>query len=176
MFGIVAAKRTGLKRKEIWRLAANGDIGVELAEKHSTCKNKPSVLCAITNTVADDFPAEPGRDLWRKITHLVRVRHHDVFRIFGLNHLLPCVSVSVRCVGAELFVFGNNNFFQVIAGKLRCKRAIFVAWNDGRYAQAQVLGDALRGGDRFERSLIQNAVLMFDKNENITHIWCKFAG
>jgi hypothetical protein len=91
------------------------------------------------------------------------VRHDDVLRIFLVDYFSPSVGVTVRRVFAELRVFGDDDFFEIILRNVIGERTILRARNNRRNLSAQILRNALRRRNRFERNFVQHAVFMFDE-------------
>src|SRR5262249_27867263 len=147
-------------------VAAYRDVCIEFSEEHAACKNKLVALHTVTNAIAYYFTPETRGNFRRKIADLVCMCHYDVLRTRRLDDFGPRLGIAVGRIRSKLVVFGDDYSSKIVPGDLLGQRTIFITRDDRGYFQTKVLTNVLRRCYRLKRSLIKDAVLVFDKNED----------
>ena len=129
-----------------------------------------STRCA--DHVADQHPAERGRQLRSEVAHLIGVRKEHVTRAGALRSAAAARRCShPACSPSAARARRRESLSSLYAGQrlrpaapCRCRAT---AANTGRPSSAPI---CCAGGQRFERHLVQLAVALFQNHQNAAHM------
>ena len=81
-------------------------------------ENQLPALVPVADAVSDHPLAEHGRELRRKVAHLIGVRKQNQIRLGAFDYLFQRDAISVRRVRFEQVMLDGQNFGDVFRGQL----------------------------------------------------------
>ena len=125
-----------------------------------------AVLVAIADAVADHALAQQGGELGSEIAHLVGVRKENQIGFGAIRSPAQGERRIRRRVVFEQVVFDEQNFGEFLAASSSASGATPLPMTRRVRRAVRVLGDLLRGNQRFEADVVPFAFALFGDDEN----------
>src|SRR6266481_1087838 len=112
----IGAKCSGLKRCEPWRCSGKRDVRGGFSLEHLPHEHEFAAVIAVADAIANHALAEHGRELWREVAYLIRMRKQNQIRVGAFDHLLQRRAKTIWRVGFEQVVLYTQNFRDIFRG------------------------------------------------------------
>ena len=155
-----------MKRSEPWGAALKGNVRRGFALKHLPHKGQLPTFVAIADAIANHALAEHGRQLGRKIAHLIRMRKKHQIRLCRADYLRQRYAISIRRVRLQQIVFDQQHVGNVLRREFAGQPTHAFADHQSADRTRSVLGDLLRRCQGLEARIVPLALPLFCNHQN----------